>query len=245
MAFRDSIQNIISYFRKNTSDAFEQEMRREDMIEALKNFAPFAAAGIVVLLIGLAGYSYWSYRNDVELLKCELLYDEYVRDLKAERTTEAEKKYAKLVKAGKMDTLLKIEATTLEAKAFQEHRQSTKNSTQDQWQKLCNAYDALDAALFPKSRHRSALYQLNQFILAGAAIDHGVEDQKMQKEIKECIRVPGAFSGLAHALQIAHAIQSKTLTVNMLSAWQKAHRTWIIFACALSEKLSTPQDLLK
>jgi hypothetical protein len=245
VAFRDSIQHIVSYFRKNTSDVYEQEMRRQDMMEALKNFAPLAVVGVVVLLGSLGGYSYWSYRKDVRLFRSELLYDQYIRDLQEDRVAEAKKKHAQLVKTHEMKKLLKIESAMVSTKDFRDHVQPQKKAKYAQWKKLCETYEALDATLFAKSRHQTALYSLTQFILAATALDFGVEDPKMRKEIEGYALTPGAFSGLAHALQVSHAIQSKKLTVDMLSAWQKISQTWIVFACALGAQLSISQDKLK
>jgi hypothetical protein len=244
VAFRDSIQHIVSYFRKNTSDAYEQEMRREDMMEALKSFAPLAAVGVVVLLVSLATYSYWSYRKDLRLFRSEVLYDQYIRELQEDRIAEAKTKHAQLVKTDEMKKLLQIESAMVSTKEFRKHVQPQKKASHAQWKKLCETYEALDGTLFAKSRHQTALYSLTRFILAAAALDFGVEDAKMRKEIEGYALTPGPFSGLAHALQVSHAIQSKKLTVDMLVAWQKIRPTWIVFACALGAQLST-QDKLK
>lgn len=245
MAFRHSIQHMFSYFRKNTSDAYEQEMRREDMVEALKNLAPLAAVAVVALLISLAGYSYWSYRKDVRLFRSELLYDQYVHDLQENHVPEAKTKYAHLVETHEMQKLLKIESAMIATKDFYEHVQPQEKEKHAQWKKICEVYEALDAALFAKSRHQTSLYSLTRFILASTAIDCGVEDQKIRKEIEGYAVTPGAFSGLAHALQVSQAIQSKKLTVDMLATWQKISQTWIVFGCALGAQLSTSQDKLK
>ena len=162
--FRNAIQNIIQYFRKKSENKYEEEMRREDMMEAVKRLIPAISLGIIGLLFMVGGYSYWAYKKDSQLFRAELLYDDYLEDIRQERFEAAQEKKAQLKNMKEMKELLEIESCALNALAFTQARKSKEK--EKLWNSMYDAYTTLDLHLFTKMRAQSSMYHLTRFILA-------------------------------------------------------------------------------
>ncbi|ETZ04708.1 hypothetical protein [Holospora undulata] len=232
MLFRRVVQTIIQYFQKKSGNEYEEEMRREDMLEAVKRLIPFIILAMFALLCVVGGYSYWDYRKDQELFRSELLYDEYVKNIHQGSFEDAKKKRAQLKNARGMKALLEIEDCARLASKFYKTRKEEKKKM---WSAVYSAYENLDNNLHSKSRSQSSMYHFTRFVLAILASEIPLKDSRIDV-VKHYTQAPNSFMGVGYAMQAIYQIQKKSVDKNfrkLLNQWEQYTQSWIPSACAI------------
>ncbi|PPE03772.1 hypothetical protein [Holospora curviuscula] len=237
VSFRHAVQNIVQYFRTRSENKYEEEMRREDMMEAAKRLIPVVSLGMIGLLCVVGGYSYWEYQKDRKLFRAELLYDEYLKDIGQERFESAKKKEAQLKNTKEMRKLLEIERCGLTVSAFTRTQDSKEK--EKLWSLVYDAYNILDSHLFAKSRAQSSMYHLTRFILAILANDVSLKDSRVSL-IKNYTQGSGSFLGLGYAMKALQQLAQGTLDQKFIEQWERYSQSWIPNACAIGAGISRP-----
>ncbi|ETZ07219.1 hypothetical protein P618_200613 [Holospora obtusa F1] len=233
--FRRVIQIVVQYFQKKSDNAYEEEMRREDMLEAVKQIIPSIVLGICVLLCAVGGYSYWSYRKDQNLFHSELIYDEYVKTIRQGKFDDAKKLRVQLSLCKEMQTLLEIEDCSVKILEFEKNKKSEEK--RKEWYSIYDAYHKLDGKLFPTSRAQSSLYHFTRFVLAVLAMEVRLEDPK-EDVVGLYTRSQNSFSGLGYGIQALRALEKGVLNQKLIDQWEQSSQSWIPGVCAIGAGLS-------
>ena len=242
LLFRNAVQNIIQYFSKKSENKYEEEMRREDMMEAAKRLIPAISLGIIGLLFVVGGYSYWTYKKDVELFRGELLYDDYLEDIRHERFEAAQIKKAQLKKLKQMKGLLEIETCVLKTLAFT--REKTIKKREKLWNSMYDGYTALDFHLFKRNRAQSSMYHFTRFILAIFANEISLKNSRIP-DVKHYLQGSNSFLGLAYSLYALDHLRKGTLKPDLVDRWEICSQSWIPTACAIGAGISRATTSLK
>jgi len=231
------LKKFLDYFPGRSSNAYEQQMRREDTMELVKQWIPFVIGGIVCLLCSVSVYSYWTYRQDKNLFQEEILYDQYIKDVENGRISEAKEEQSALKVSHHMGALMDIEATSLAVSTQVKALVESQHQKTD-WKKICAAYRDLDGRLFPKNREQTSLYHVTQFLLAVLAVDHAVNDAKMTKAMQNYLQGKSSFSSLVYGIQALQQLASGSAEIKALEQWETASGSWIASACIMGAEIS-------
>lgn len=210
----------------------EEDIRREELMNKLRFWAPWAVGGVVMALTFIAWMTYDHSRKEADLYQAEKVYEVAVAEIKKGKTSSAQQTLQDLGQKSSFKFLSNLwDMVALEKKL--------RITFSDQvLGEIRQVYQKLEETFFPTRIGQDAFHHLNTFVTAFWAFQAKKEIPDLKSKLAFYTQSKNNFQELALCLLALQAKEQKD-AATAFKAWYEACQgdTWLPEVCAMGAGL--------